>query len=105
MEKKNEKKCRNSKDGTVGKKETMQGELWRQLCPFQQRMVANMLRHLKKESQKQLCFSLIEFIDEGEMPQFDEKDIMLKGAFYFLTGMGMATLPMWAIKTKCNSNF
>ena len=64
---------------------------------------------------KGLAF-LIEFYDVEHLQSMDEtiddllivcheKDIMLKGAFYFLTGMGMATLPMWAIKTKCNSNF
>lgn len=97
-----QKKCRFTKNGTVETKETMQTELWRQLCPFQQSMVANMLRHLKTESQKKLCFALIEYINEGEIPQFSEKDTMLKGAFIFLTGRGMATLPLWAIRTKSN---
>ena len=92
------KKCINAKNGS----ETMQMELWLHLCPFQQRMVATMLRHLKKESQKELCFALIEFIEAGEIPQFSEKDTMLKGAFIFLTGTGMASLPLWAIKTKSN---
>ena len=73
--------------------------LWKELTAKQQAEVAAVLRHMKKKSQERMCFALMDYILCGDIPEFDEHDLLLSAAFVFLTGYGMEEKAPWRIKT------
>ena len=68
-----------------------QRELWRKLT-------AAVLRHLKKRSQIELCYVLLDYIEDGIVPEFDEDEFMLSAAFVFLTGFELEQKLTWQIQ-------
>ena len=78
---------------------SIQAMLWEELTAKQQAEVAAVLRHMKKKSQERMCFALMDYILCGDIPEFDEHDLLLSAAFVFLTGYGMEEKAPWRIKT------
>lgn len=75
-----------------------QRELWRKLTAMQKAETAAVLRHLKKRSQIELCYVLLDYIEDGIVPEFDEDEFMLSAAFVFLTGFELEQKLTWQIQ-------
>ena len=63
--------------------------LWKELTAKQQAEVAAVLRHMKKKSQERMCFALMDYILCGDIPEFDEHDLLPPAAVVFLPGSGL----------------
>lgn len=79
-----------------------QRELWRKLTVKQKAETAAVLRHLKKLSQIELCYVLLDYIEDGVIPEFAEEDFMLSAAFVFLTGFELEQKHTWQIQPIIN---
>ena len=79
-----------------------QRELWEKLTARQKSEAAAVLRHLKKRSQIELCFALLDYIDDGVIPEYNEDDFMLSASFVFLTGFAMEQRTSWQINPNIN---
>lgn len=75
-----------------------QRELWRKLTAKQKTETAAVLRHLKILSQIELCYALLDYIEDGIVPEFDEDEFMLSAAFVFLTGFELEQKLTWQIQ-------
>lgn len=75
-----------------------QRELWRKLTAKKKTETAAVLRHLKKRSQIELCYVLLDYIEDGIVPEFDEDEFMLSAAFVFLTGFELEQKLTWQIQ-------
>lgn len=80
-----------------------QTDLWAKLTAKQQAEVAAVFRHLKKAAQVQLCYILMEYIDDAVVPEFLEDELLLSAAFVYLTGYKMPDKAPWRIKPSFNS--
>ena len=79
-----------------------QRELWRKLTAKQKTETAAVLRHLKILSQIELCYALLDYIEDGIVPEFDEDEFMLSAAFVFLTGFELEQKLTWQIQPVIN---
>ena len=68
---------------------SVQRELWRMLNREQQAMVANHFRHLKNHAQVAIAEALIDYIEEGILPDFSESEFLYAATFVKLTGYGL----------------
>ena len=82
------------------KPESAQAELWSKTTRRQQAEIAAMFQHMKPLSQEILAFSLIYYIDEGALPEFEEDELLLATAFVYLTGYGQDVSHKWQIQPK-----
>lgn len=82
------------------KPESAQAELWSKTTRRQQAEIAAMFQHMKPISQEILAFSLIDYIDEGALPKFEEDELLLATAFVYLTGYGQDASHKWQIQPK-----
>lgn len=60
-----------------------QSDLWEYLKPEQQRVMKPILRVLKKPAQVTFCVALLDYLETGELPFFD--NLLLGGVFHYLT--------------------
>lgn len=60
-----------------------QADLWNYLKPEQQRVMRPILRKLKNHAQVDLCVALLDYMETGEQPHFD--DVLIGGLFGYLT--------------------
>ena len=77
---------------------SVQGDLFKMLTPKQRIETANVLRHLKNCSQIELCFILMDYIEQGEVPSFEPDQFILALAFTALTFHNVENKAPWAIK-------
>lgn len=82
------------------KPESAQGQLWAVTTIKQQTEIAAMFRHLKRDSQTQLAYILLDYIEDGVVPEFTEDEMLLSAAFVFLTGYGLDSNAKWHIRPK-----
>lgn len=68
---------------------SVQRELWQLLNREQQAMVANHFRHLKNHAQVAIAEALIDYIEEGILPDFSEDQFLYAATFVKLTGYGL----------------
>ena len=68
---------------------SVQRELWRMLNREQQAMVANHFSHLKNHAQVAIAEALIDYIEEGILPDFSEAQFLYAAPFVKLTGYGL----------------
>ena len=68
---------------------SVQRELWRMLNREQQAMVASHFRHLKNHAQVAIAEALIDYIEEGILPDFSESEFLYAATFVKLTGYGL----------------
>ena len=68
---------------------SVQRELWRMLNREQQAMVASHFRHLKNHAQVAIAEALIDYIEEGILPDFSEAEFLYAATFVKLTGYGL----------------
>ena len=68
---------------------SVQRELWQMLNREQQAMVANHFRHLKNHAQVAIAEALIDYIEEGILPDFSEAEFLYAATFVKLTGYGL----------------
>ena len=68
---------------------SVQRELWRMLNREQQAMVANHFSHLKNHAQVAIAEALIDYIEEGILPDFSEAEFLYAATFVKLTGYGL----------------
>ena len=68
---------------------SVQRELWRMLNREQQAMVANHFSHLKNHAQVAIAEALIDYIEEGILPDFSESEFLYAATFVKLTGYGL----------------
>ena len=68
---------------------SVQQELWQLLNREQQAMVANHFRHLKNHAQVAIAEALIDYIEEGILPDFSEAQFLYAATFVKLTGYGL----------------
>ena len=68
---------------------SVQRELWQMLNREQQAMVASHFRHLKNHAQVAIAEALIDYIEEGILPDFSEAEFLYAATFVKLTGYGL----------------
>ena len=68
---------------------SVQQELWQLLNREQQAMVASHFRHLKNHAQVAIAEALIDYIEEGILPDFSEAEFLYAAIFVKLTGYGL----------------
>ena len=68
---------------------SVQQELWQLLNREQQTMVASHFRHLKNHAQVAIAEALIDYIEEGILPDFSEAEFLYAATFVKLTGYGL----------------
>ena len=68
---------------------SVQRELWRMLNREQQAIVANHFSHLKNHAQVAIAEALIDYIEEGILPDFSESEFLYAATFVKLTGYGL----------------
>ena len=68
---------------------SVQQELWQLLNREQQAMVANHFSHLKNHAQVAIAEALIDYIEEGILPDFSEAEFLYAATFVKLTGYGL----------------
>ena len=68
---------------------SVQQELWQLLNREQQAMVASHFRHLKNHAQVAIAEALIDYIEEGILPDFSEAEFLYAATFVKLTGYGL----------------
>ena len=68
---------------------SVQRELWRMLNREKQAMVANHFSHLKNHAQVAIAEALIDYIEEGILPDFSEAEFLYAATFVKLTGYGL----------------
>ena len=68
---------------------SVQRELWRMLNREQQAIVANHFSHLKNHAQVAIAEALIDYIEEGILPDFSEAEFLYAATFVKLTGYGL----------------
>ena len=68
---------------------SVQQELWQMLNREQQAMVANHFSHLKNHAQVAIAEALIDYIEEGILPDFSEAEFLYAATFVKLTGYGL----------------
>ena len=68
---------------------SVQRELWRMLNREQQAIVASHFRHLKNHAQVAIAEALIDYIEEGILPDFSEAEFLYAATFVKLTGYGL----------------
>ena len=68
---------------------SVQRELWQMLNREQQAMVANHFSHLKNHAQVAIAEALIDYIEEGILPDFSEAEFLYAATFVKLTGYGL----------------
>lgn len=76
---------------------SVQVELFDMLTDKQKIETANVFRHLKKASQVELCFALMDYIEDAVIPDFTDEDLILATGFVSLTGYQMPEKAPWAI--------
>lgn len=74
-----------------------QSDLWTKLTAKQQAEVAAVFRHMKKAAQIQLCYILMEYIDDAVVPEFQDDELLLSAAFVYLTSYKMPDKAPWRI--------
>lgn len=74
-----------------------QSDLWAKLTAKQQAEVAAVFRHMKKAAQIQLCYILMEYIDDAVVPEFQDDELLLSAAFVYLTSYKMPDKAPWRI--------
>ena len=79
-----------------------QSDLFAMLTPEQRIETANVFRHLKKASQTELSYILMQYIEDAVIPEFQSEDLMLSAAFVFLTGYEMPDKAPWRIMPRQN---
>lgn len=79
-----------------------QSELFAMLTPKQRIETSNVFRHLKKASQIELSFALMDFIEDAVIPEFVSEDLILATAFVILTEYELpdSSKSPWAITPK-----
>lgn len=83
-----------------------QSDLWTKLTAKQQAEVAAVFRHMKKAAQIQLCYILMEYIEDAVVPEFQEDELLLSAAFVYLTGYKMPDKAPWRILPgSANDNY
>lgn len=83
---------------------SVQSELFAMLTPKQRIETANVFRHIKKASQVELSFALMDFIEDAVIPDFDPEDLILATAFVTLTNYNMPEKAPWAITPGQNAD-
>ena len=68
---------------------SVQQELWQLLNREQQAIVANHFSHLKNHAQVAIAEALIDYIEEGILPDFSEAEFLYAATFVKLTGYGL----------------
>lgn len=82
--------------------DSAQAELWTKTTRRQQAEIAAMLKHLKPDSQTKLAYSLLDYIDEGMLPRFEEEELLLATAFVHLTGYQQGESHDWQVQPQNN---
>lgn len=77
--------------------ESVQSNLYAMLTEKQRVETSNVFRHLKKPSQVELSFILMDYIEDAVIPEFQPEDLILSAAFVTLTSYGMPDRAPWAI--------
>lgn len=67
---------------------SIQSDLWNYLKPEQQEQMKPILRVLKKPAQYELCCSLLDYMESGEV--LPPSDLTLAAIFMYLTREGIA---------------
>lgn len=80
------------------KPESAQAELWTKTTRRQQAEIAAIFKHLKYDSQTLLAYILIDYMETGQLPRFEEDEILLATAFVYLTGYGQDASHEWQIQ-------
>lgn len=77
---------------------SVQSDLFAKLTPRQQIETANVFRHIKKGSQVQLAYVLLDYIEDAVIPDFQDDEMVLAASFVSLTCHGMEEKAPWAIR-------
>lgn len=77
-----------------------QSALFAMLSPKQRVETANVFRHLKKASQIELAYILMDYIEDGVIPEFQQEDLILSTAFVILTEFEQREKSSWAITPR-----
>lgn len=80
--------------------DSAQAELWTKTTRRQQAVIAAVFKHLKTGSQIILAYSLLDYIEDGRLPKFEEDELLLATAFVYLTGYGQDVSHKWQIQPK-----
>lgn len=65
---------------------SVQSDLWNYLRPEQREFIQPILRVLKKPAQEELCCSLLDYMESGEV--LPPKDFLLGALFFYVTRSG-----------------
>ena len=77
--------------------QSAQSDLFAMLTPKQRVETANVFRHIKKASQVELSYALMDYIEDAVIPHFDPEDLILATAFVTLTHYNMPEKAPWSI--------
>lgn len=77
-----------------------QSALFAMLSPKQRVETANVFRHIKKASQIELAYILMDYIEDGVIPEFQPEDLILSTAFVILTEYEQEEKSAWAITPR-----
>lgn len=77
--------------------QSAQSDLFAMLTPKQRVETANVFRHIKKASQVELSYALMDFIEDAVIPDFAPEDLILATAFVTLTHYNMPEKAPWSI--------
>lgn len=76
----------NPKPSTIEWPPSVQSDLWGYLKPEQREFMQPILRLLKKHAQEELCSSLLDYMESGEV--LPPQDFVLGALFFFVTRAG-----------------
>lgn len=77
--------------------QSAQSDLFAKLTPKQRVETANVFRHIKKASQVELSYALMDYIEDAVIPDFEPEELILAAAFVTLTHYNMPEKAPWSI--------